>query len=114
MKKVVSVLIVITMMATLISVCSFGQNTNEYLIIRVLESINKNLNMIMVTNNGEILEKIELPPMTYKGETSAQLEANKVLNKYENSGYELLTVTSGCLPNGESRGVLVTTYLLKA
>ena len=115
MKKAIPILFAATMIfvITILPIYSFAQSNEGYLIVRIYESRDKGYNKIVVTENGKILEEIKLIPTYYKDLALQQIEINKVIDKYENSGYNLSMATSGGLPVGTAPGILVTTYLFK-
>lgn len=113
MKKAIplSAIALIVCMASVLPVDVLAQNTKGFLIVRVFESFHKPYNKIVVTENGTQVEEIALQQFHDKDLSSAQIETNKVLDRYVGKGYGLINMTSGS--SSVNAGILVTTYLFR-
>jgi len=86
--------------------------------INSYESHDKGYSKIIVTENDKKIEEIGLEAFTAKNFDTNQIEINKVLNKYINLGYKLITSIRGSAPTNNPNATflavpLVTTYLFE-
>ena len=87
-----------------------GEGDNGYLIITIYTSSNsKDYNKIIVTEGDNVLEELSFDRWTFKEMTSRALEVNKIINKYEKSGYDLFKISKGSIDNFTSETIILFT-----
>lgn len=81
--------------------------------ITVYESMDPGYNKIFVYDNTQLLEEIKLEALYYKVLAAHQPEINKVLLKYGEAGYHIVSEIRGSFAMQSSNSVMVTTYRLE-
>lgn len=114
MKKII-LLLTFCICFILVPKKSSAQTNNQgYLIIKTYQSYQILFNKIIVSENGSALEQIKLPALlSEEAIEPSQLLIHKMLDKYKNKGYKLVSVSSGSQIIATSRDVLITTYIFE-
>ncbi len=110
MKKVIAFTFVILTCLFLNNV--FAQN-NSLLTINTYESADKGYNKIIVIENEKKIEEVELIPFYYKDLESNQITINKILLKYRNNGFKIISEVRGSIALASGATIMVTTYILE-
>ena len=101
-------IIILTSIGTISN--KLSAQTKTELTISVYESVDKGYNKITVIENEKLIEEIDLLPFNYKDISTHQIETNKILNKYRQNGFKLVSEIRGTL--SAQWLVMVTTYRL--
>ena len=90
-----------------------AQNDGGLLIVGVYESLDPGYAKIIVTENGKVLEELDLGRVYYKKLGEQQAMINEVLDRYEKGPYTLVNASGGSLTGGSDREMMITTYLFR-
>ena len=89
-----------------------GQNKKLFT-ITVYESADRGYNKISVCEEGNKVENIEMVPFSYRDLDVHTIEINKILVKYMNQGYKIISEIRGTIgAPSTSAIIMVTTYRL--
>ena len=92
---------------------SMGQDAGGYLMIHMYESTYTGYSKIIVTNNGSVLEEIQLEKFGPKNLLENPVVLNNTLDKYKKQGYSLLSSSKGGGNTTNAHVVILSTYLLE-
>jgi hypothetical protein len=111
MKKIIA-------LAVCILIAAFFNKTaaqnSRLLTITMYESTDKGYNKIIVIENDTKIEELELQSFYYKNLDSHLIEINKIIMKYRNQGYKIISEIRGTVGGTAAIvPVMVTTYRLE-
>lgn len=98
MKRIFQLSVAIVTISTFLFITSFEstKNENDFIFIRVFESLNSmNASKIIVTEGNSVIKSVELSTMRPKSVEDNALKIATTLNELKKQGYSLVTSHGG-------------------
>lgn len=114
MKKIKLAFLVCFLCIAFTSNANAQDSTKNTVMIGVYQSLNPEYSKIVVTENGRLIDEFNIEPTSAVSLVLNQIEVHKVLSKYTNDAYKVITSNTGSMTiKTTQQSVTMTTYFLE-